>query len=110
MKLLHCLECNDIVRLTREPRTCGCGAAEGYYLPDGLHVEYSGLARILGMLNGEWRMSLLFPPERPFEQDFKWFVIGHWPGCHLNKTDEPTKYNEWPGSAGADFAAGTPCS
>lgn len=34
MKLLFCLECQDIVRLTPERRSCRCGRAWGYYLED----------------------------------------------------------------------------
>jgi hypothetical protein len=34
MKLLFCLECQDIVRLSPERRTCRCGRAWGQYLED----------------------------------------------------------------------------
>jgi hypothetical protein len=34
MKLLFCLECQDIVRLSPERRTCACGRSWGQYLED----------------------------------------------------------------------------
>lgn len=34
MKLLFCLECQDIVRLSPERRACRCGKAWGQYLED----------------------------------------------------------------------------
>jgi hypothetical protein len=34
MKLLFCLECQDIVRLSPERRSCRCGRAWGQYLED----------------------------------------------------------------------------
>jgi hypothetical protein len=34
MKLLFCFECQDIVRLSPERRTCRCGRAWGQYLDD----------------------------------------------------------------------------
>jgi hypothetical protein len=94
VKLLHCLDCGDLFRLDLEEKKCECSQSGGQYLPDGLHAEYYGHSRILGMMNPEWRHSLRNPPTAPYQKDYKWFVIGHWPGCHINKTDEPLLYNE----------------
>lgn len=96
MKIANCLECGDLVRLHFDVRHCRCGKTGGRYLSDGLHAEYWGPARMLGMLNHEWRASKEFPPTRPYSVDYKWFVIGHWRGCHIAKTDAPELHNEYP--------------
>lgn len=87
MKIVHCLKCGDLVRLTMRTRKCRCRKSGGRYLKDGLHAEYFGDARVLGMLNHEWRESRWNPPTEPYVQNFRWFVIGHWPGCHITKLD-----------------------
>lgn len=96
MKILHCLSCRDMVALRLDYRTCACGKSSGQYAHDGLHAVYEGPARILGMLNPDVKHSELHPPTEPFVQNFKWFVIGHWPGCHIHKFDAPELYNESP--------------
>jgi hypothetical protein len=87
MKLLRCNICRDVRSLTLRMRHCACKRSKGRYLRDGLHAEYWGPATIWGMLNHEVRFAERHPPTKPYTQDFKWFVIGHWDGCHIIKRD-----------------------
>lgn len=84
MKLLQCLECRDIVvlRLNRR-RECECRKSGGEYV-DMLQVQYTGPARILGMLNTEMKLSLNEFKER-YEENYRWFVIRE--GCNIEKLD-----------------------
>lgn len=78
MKLLHCLDCGDIVALRFKPRKCLCGKSAGNYKPDGLFAVFSchkeGRARIIGMLNSEVQSSVNLPII-PFETSYTWFPI-----------------------------------
>lgn len=90
MKVLIADCCSSLVRLDYHVRTCECGQAGGRYLEDGLHAEYWGdETRMMGISNGEWREARNFPPVRPYQTDYTWFLIGHWPGCHIRKLDGP---------------------
>lgn len=95
MKILTCAACGDLVRLDLDERTCRCGKSGGYYTEDGLYAKYWGPSRMLGINNMEWEVSILYPPTQPYTQNFEWFVIGHWPGCHIAKIDEPELHNEY---------------
>lgn len=50
MKLIFCPECQDVVRLFLETRTCKCGKAGGKYL-DQHNAVYWGHAIPIGMSN-----------------------------------------------------------
>jgi hypothetical protein len=54
VKMLHCLECGDLVRLYRAPRRCHCGRSTGRYVND-THVALVGPCRALGIDSGELR-------------------------------------------------------
>jgi hypothetical protein len=52
MKLLHCPQCNDIVALHTQERSCLCGKAKGKYI-NNQRAEVSG-GHILGINNREF--------------------------------------------------------
>ena len=52
VKLLHCRECDDVVRIYLEWRTCHCQKSKGRYIND-THVQLSGPCRALGIDTGE---------------------------------------------------------
>lgn len=61
MKMIHCLECEDVVNLVQELRFCQCGKSMGRYLTKGEIVKskatynavYSGPAVVMGIANKE---------------------------------------------------------
>jgi hypothetical protein len=68
MKLLHCLNCKDVVALTLELRHCSCERSCGLYT-DMQNASYQGPSVILGMLNNE-------VTEIDYDKGVgKWFVI-----------------------------------
>jgi hypothetical protein len=77
------------VALRYEARACLCGQPTGKYLPDGRHVVVHGPCQVLGMRNPDRRYAEAHPPTAPFQQDFPWFVIGQWPGCHVELAQDP---------------------
>ena len=72
MKLLNCLDCDDIVLIMRTWRSCGCLKSRAKYLENDVCVEYTGNAPILGMLNSEYDRSL---EEKNYKTNYVWFVI-----------------------------------
>ena len=42
MKLFLCRKCTDIIRITKEVKSCECGECSGYYEEDGLNAVFSG--------------------------------------------------------------------
>lgn len=52
MKLIICVECNDVVALRRTMRRCECGKTYGRYRSDGLTAEVSENAVSLAIGNG----------------------------------------------------------
>jgi hypothetical protein len=93
MKLLNCLDCNDVVALLpMQDRKCYCGSSIGRYLSDGLRAIYNGPCRILGMRNSQYNQAVS-------GEDYVWFVIpeGHnikrspFPGMPLDKKSQPGK-------------------
>lgn len=59
MKLLFCKFCGDIQKLTLRPRSCECGSVRGRCLPDGVTVEVTDGAIVLGIDNHSMRGALL---------------------------------------------------
>ncbi len=55
-------------------RQCLCGLSSGKYRDDGLCAEFTGPARIIGMLNNEY-LSSLNVKVIPFKTYYKWFPI-----------------------------------
>lgn len=77
MKFLNCLQCNDIVLMyLGGAHVCLCGRSQGTYI-DRRQAEYSGPARVLGMLNGEYADSI--HTDSTEKINYRWFVIpeGH---------------------------------
>jgi hypothetical protein len=86
MKLLNCTKCHDVVAVKSATATlCQCRASQAQYLRDGLNVLLLGEhARVLGMLNREYRTSLSAPIV-PFETNYRWFPILPQPEHHVHK-------------------------
>ena len=71
MKLLNCLDCNDIVALTYTTRKCFCGKSSGNVNKNHFATTI-GNSRILGMRNQDYIYSI--KSKNP-KEDFPWFVI-----------------------------------
>jgi hypothetical protein len=75
MKLVLCTDCQDIIRLVKETRTCMCGRVSGYYVDD-LHAEYTGDSAIpLGFNNRSLVRAVVERPKTGMGRDFIAFVI-----------------------------------
>jgi len=57
MKLLLCLECEDIVKLTINKKKCACGKSWGQYL-DCKNAEYYGPCLPIGFDNTSFSVAL----------------------------------------------------
>lgn len=75
MKLILCKECQDVVRLMPEKRSCKCGKCSGKYV-DSINAIYSGeLAVPLGFNNRILVNSVNKFTLSGFGLDFTAFVI-----------------------------------
>ena len=74
MKLLYCIECQDIIRLIETERVCMCGKTKGRYIN---HVEaiYSGSGIPIGLNNTKFVEAMFFQPENGPGRVFEAFVI-----------------------------------
>lgn len=62
MKLLLCLDCDDIFNLDYEIKSCKCGATKGKYI-DKLNAIYSGVNAIpLGFANSSFVSAIKNQP------------------------------------------------
>lgn len=75
MKLLYCNQCADLFNLSRDPRTCECGASSGAYESDGWHAWVTGPVTPLGFENGSFDAALLNQPGSGEGKRFDAFVI-----------------------------------
>ena len=75
MKLIFCRECESVLSLNFEKKTCDCGSAWGKYHKDGLNAEYGGTAIPLGFANGSLRDALNNQPKNGMGENFNAFVI-----------------------------------
>lgn len=57
MKLLYCRECDDVVRLLDDERTCMCGATKGRYL-DEKNAVFSGPAEPFAISNSQFAVAV----------------------------------------------------
>lgn len=73
MKLLHCMACHDVLALHYKARKCKCKRSTGRYVDD-IHVEYSGPACIIGMLNSDLRFAQA-GLKGELSPEYKWWVI-----------------------------------
>jgi len=75
MKLIICLECQDIFKLDYKSRECKCRQSKGQYLEDGLHATYSGPAIPIGFANSSLSNAVRNQPERGMGKEFTAFII-----------------------------------
>jgi hypothetical protein len=76
MKVLLCLECNDIVALSRTHRQCECGGAGGHYLRNEVDAIIYGEKVIpIGFEAHSYTMALISQPETGLGREFTAFVI-----------------------------------
>lgn len=75
MKLIFCLECNDVISLrSGEDRVCSCGKSGGKYI-NHVKAEYWGPCVPLGFANSSFIEAVRNQPEKDWGKDFKAFVI-----------------------------------
>lgn len=53
MKLIVCLDCLDVVNLTKQTRFCHCKRSSGAYYSDGKSAWYTGNAKPVGINNNK---------------------------------------------------------
>ena len=75
MKLIYCLHCEDVRKLTRKLTTCRCGRSYGKYAEDGLNAVYGGQAVPVGLTNESFMDALANQPESGLGKCFVAFVI-----------------------------------
>lgn len=74
MKLIYCLKCHDVVRLTEQWRTCECARCCGRY-EDLIHAVIAGPCVPLGISNSSLKSALLRPNPGPLGVEFESFII-----------------------------------
>ncbi|EOR25791.1 MULTISPECIES: hypothetical protein [Bacillaceae] len=75
MKLLMCLECNDIFNLDLSEKSCSCGRSKGKYINQQL-AEYTGeFALPLGFTNSSLIQAIKHQPNEGMGKEFTAFVI-----------------------------------
>lgn len=74
MKLLNCLQCNDIQSLIATIRFCACQKSAGAYRSEGLHAVITGPCRVLGVENRVYNASKSVVVV-PYRTAFSWFPI-----------------------------------
>lgn len=75
MKLLLCIECQDIIKLQLSDRTCKCERSGGRYLEDELHAEYHGPAVPIGLSNADLVNAIVEYTESQGSHRFSAFTI-----------------------------------
>ena len=90
MKLIFCPDCQDIVRLTTEKKTCACGKSGGYYLIDGINATVWGIAVPIGFSNDSFITALKHRPKEGLGARFEAFVIPETCDTILVKKKRPT--------------------
>jgi hypothetical protein len=74
MKLLLCLECDDVFNLDYEEKNCKCGKTRGKYV-DQINAVYSGHAVPLGFNNISLAAAVRNQPEQGEGEEFTAFII-----------------------------------
>lgn len=75
MKLLMCLECNDIFNLDMSETSCRCGSSKGKYINQQL-AEYTGKSAVpLGFSNPSFIQAIKDQPNEGMGKEFNAFVI-----------------------------------
>ena len=65
MKVLYCENCDSLVKLTGEWRTCPCQQVGGRYKEDDHVVVFSGPAVCVGVCNDDWAHAVRDAREMP---------------------------------------------
>ena len=83
MKLMMCLECGDVVRLSPKLRACQCGASQGRYV-DNANTVQTPRSLSLGLHNHDLRdaVSAFFENQTAFGPQV-------WIRAWINPTSEP---------------------
>ncbi|PYF05637.1 hypothetical protein BJ095_11746 [Ureibacillus chungkukjangi] len=75
MKLLMCLECNDIFNLDMSEKSCRCGRSKGKYINHQL-AEYTGKSAVpLGFSNPSIIQAIKDQPNEGMGKEFTAFII-----------------------------------
>jgi len=74
MKLILCIDCQDVVRLQHDTRYCKCGKASGRYVDD-VNAEVNEHAIPLGFANDDFVRAVQMRPLRGVGSRFQAFVI-----------------------------------
>lgn len=75
MKLLMCLECNDIFNLDLSEKSCSCGRSKGKYINQQL-ADYTGKSAVpLGFSNPSFIQAIKDQPNEGMGKEFTAFVI-----------------------------------
>lgn len=56
MKLLNCLLCDDIIKITKDRRYCQCRESSAKKITEH-KIEYDGISRILGVSDSYYRRT-----------------------------------------------------
>lgn len=76
MKLVLCLQCDDVFKLARTVRTCECGECGGRYFANGVDAEYWGETAIpLGFANSTLMRAVNNQPHSGLGEEFTAFVV-----------------------------------
>ena len=76
MKLITCLNCNDIVSLSNKMRTCECKRSYGRYT-DHINAIVGGPCIVLGIDNGSFKKAKLKYRMLSQTGNINMFVIDH---------------------------------
>lgn len=74
VKLFLCLLCHDVVRMTKEPRSCSCGHTQGRYVDD-LNAELTEGAIPIGFNSQSLADAIKLQPDSGSGERFDAFVI-----------------------------------
>ncbi|MEW4309469.1 hypothetical protein [Rossellomorea marisflavi] len=75
MKLLLCLNCNDVFSLSSQLKKCSCGKTKGQYM-DNINAIYEGESALpLGISNTSLKDAVLNQPDRGMGKEFIAFTI-----------------------------------
>ncbi len=74
MKLLFCLNCEDVMNLNLKEKSCSCGESGGKYI-DNLNAIYWGDCKPLGFINSDFKTALVHQPNQGEGKRFVSFVI-----------------------------------
>lgn len=75
MKLILCLECQDVRKLLSDGVECQCGKSGGRYLAGGLHAETFGPCVPIGFNNSALASAIRNRPRKGVGVGFGAFVI-----------------------------------